>query len=110
MFTFLHISELGFEEDVFIKAVAEINAINPDMIILTGDLTNILGIAIFIGPLIMEWSGLHKIHFLSMNALLDAHQLLQGRWDMLILQVLVFWICVPAASCYILYEIYDRRK
>uniref|UniRef100_UPI002584C1EB metallophosphoesterase family protein n=1 Tax=uncultured Methanobrevibacter sp. TaxID=253161 RepID=UPI002584C1EB len=36
----LHISELGFEEDVFIKAVAEINAINPDMIILTGDLTN----------------------------------------------------------------------
>lgn len=36
----LHISELGFEEDVFIKAVIEINAINPDMIILTGDLTN----------------------------------------------------------------------
>ena len=36
----LHISELGFDEDVFIKAVAEINAINPDMIILTGDLTN----------------------------------------------------------------------
>ena len=36
----LDISELGFEEDVFIKAVAEINAINPDMIILTGDLTN----------------------------------------------------------------------
>ena len=31
---------MGFEEDVFIKAVAEINAINPDMIILTGDLTN----------------------------------------------------------------------
>ena len=36
----LHVSELGFDEDVFIKAVAEINAINPDMIILTGDLTN----------------------------------------------------------------------
>ena len=39
-----------------------------------------------------------------MNALLDAHQLLQGRWDMIVLQVLVFWIYLPAASCYILYE------
>ena len=90
---------------VIVLVAVTLSALLKDMI-----LTNILGIAIFIGPLIMEWSGLHKIHFLSMNALLDAHQLLQGRWDMLILQVLVFWICVPAASCYILYEIYDRRK
>ena len=73
-------------------------------------LTNISGIVIFIGPLVMEWGGLYKIHFWSMNALLDAHQLLQGRWDMIVLQVLVFWIYLPAASCYILYEIYDKRK
>ena len=90
---------------VIVLVAVTLSALLKDMI-----LTNILGIAIFIGPLIMEWSGLHKIHFLSMNALLDAHQLLQGRWDMLILQVLIFWICIPAASCYILYEIYDRRK
>lgn len=70
---------------VIVLVAVTLSALLKDMI-----LTNILGIAIFIGPLIMEWSGLHKIHFLSMNALLDAHQLLQGRWDMLILQVLVF--------------------
>ena len=73
-------------------------------------LTNISGIVIFIGPLVMEWGGLYKIHFWSMNALLDAHQLLQGLLDMIVLQVLVFWIYLPAASCYILYEIYDKRK
>ena len=51
----------------------------------------------------MEWSGLHKIHFLSMNALLDAHQLLQGRWDMLILQVLAFLdLC---SGCKLLYSL-----
>lgn len=36
----LHISDIAFEEDVFLQAVNEINALNPDMIILTGDITN----------------------------------------------------------------------
>lgn len=73
-------------------------------------LTIIWGMVIFIGPLFMEGSGLYKIHFWSMNALLDAHQLLQGRWDMIVLQVLIWGIYLPAASCYILYEIYNKRK
>lgn len=45
MTTIVHISDLhvgagSFEEDVFLKAVDEINYLKPDMIILTGDLTN----------------------------------------------------------------------
>ncbi|MBR0271992.1 MAG: metallophosphoesterase family protein [Methanobrevibacter sp.] len=36
----LHVSDMAFNEEVFMKAVSEINALQPDMIILTGDLTN----------------------------------------------------------------------
>lgn len=36
----LHVSDSDFKEDIFLEAVDEINAINPDFIILTGDLTN----------------------------------------------------------------------
>ncbi|MBR0370354.1 MAG: metallophosphoesterase [Methanobrevibacter sp.] len=36
----LHISDTAFDEEVFMEAVAEINNLKPDMIILTGDLTN----------------------------------------------------------------------
>lgn len=36
----LHYSHADFNESMFLKAVDEINALNPDMIILTGDLTN----------------------------------------------------------------------
>ena len=36
----LHISDTAFDEEIFMQAVAEINNLNPDMIILTGDLTN----------------------------------------------------------------------
>jgi putative phosphoesterase len=36
----LHISESDFDEEVFMQAVSEINQLQPDMIILTGDITN----------------------------------------------------------------------
>lgn len=36
----LHVGMSSFEEDVFMKAAEEINNLQPDMIILTGDLTN----------------------------------------------------------------------
>ncbi len=36
----LHISESNFDEEVFMQAVDEINRLNPDMIILTGDITD----------------------------------------------------------------------
>lgn len=36
----LHVSDSDFDEELFIDAVAEINSLKPDMIILTGDLTN----------------------------------------------------------------------
>ncbi|WP_407413233.1 metallophosphoesterase family protein [Methanobrevibacter sp.] len=36
----LHISKDAFDEEVFLKAVSEINNLKPDMIILTGDITN----------------------------------------------------------------------
>lgn len=36
----LHICETDFDEDIFMQAVAEINHLQPDMIILTGDITN----------------------------------------------------------------------
>lgn len=36
----LHISNDSFDEEVFMKAVSEINNLQPDMIILTGDITN----------------------------------------------------------------------
>ena len=36
----LHISNDAFDEEVFMQAVGEINNIQPDMIILTGDITN----------------------------------------------------------------------
>ena len=36
----LHISKSSFDEEMFFKAVSEINHLNPDMIILTGDITN----------------------------------------------------------------------
>ena len=35
----LHVSNSTFDEEIFIKAVTEINNLQPDMIILTGDLT-----------------------------------------------------------------------
>ena len=35
----LHISDSTFDEEKFLKAVSEINNLQPDMIILTGDLT-----------------------------------------------------------------------
>ena len=35
----LHISDSTFDEEMFLKAVSEINNLQPDMIILTGDLT-----------------------------------------------------------------------
>lgn len=35
----LHVGESVFDEEVFMQAVSEINNLNPDMIILTGDLT-----------------------------------------------------------------------
>ena len=36
----LHVSRADFDEEIFMKAAAEINQLNPDMIILTGDLTD----------------------------------------------------------------------
>lgn len=36
----LHISTADFDEKKFMEAVSEINHLNPDMIILTGDITN----------------------------------------------------------------------
>ena len=36
----LHISKEAFDEEVFMQAVSEINNLQPDMIILTGDVTN----------------------------------------------------------------------
>jgi len=36
----LHISNSTFDEELFMNAVTEINNLNPDMIILTGDITN----------------------------------------------------------------------
>ncbi|WP_295721523.1 metallophosphoesterase [uncultured Methanobrevibacter sp.] len=36
----LHLSHSDFNENMFLKAVDEINDLNPDMIILTGDLTD----------------------------------------------------------------------
>lgn len=36
----LHVSKADFDEDIFMKAAAEINELQPDMIILTGDITN----------------------------------------------------------------------
>ena len=36
----LHVSETAFDEAVFMEAVSEINNLRPDMIILTGDITD----------------------------------------------------------------------
>ena len=36
----LHISDIAFDEEIFMKAVSEINNLQPDMIVLTGDITN----------------------------------------------------------------------
>ena len=36
----LHISKSEFDEEIFMQAVSEINHLNPDMIILTGDITD----------------------------------------------------------------------
>ena len=36
----LHISAADFDEETFMRAVTEINELNPDMIVLTGDITN----------------------------------------------------------------------
>lgn len=36
----LHISNSSFDEDVFMDAVGQINNLQPDMVILTGDITN----------------------------------------------------------------------
>lgn len=36
----LHVCENEFDEDIFMQAVSEINNLQPDMIILTGDITN----------------------------------------------------------------------
>jgi putative phosphoesterase len=36
----LHVSKADFDEEIFMTAVAEINQLQPDMIILTGDITN----------------------------------------------------------------------
>ena len=36
----LHVSRADFDEETFMQAAAEINQLNPDMIILTGDLTD----------------------------------------------------------------------
>lgn len=36
----LHISRADFDEEIFMQAVTEINQLQPDMIILTGDITN----------------------------------------------------------------------
>lgn len=36
----LHISSSSFDEDVFMDAVGQINNLQPDMVILTGDITN----------------------------------------------------------------------
>lgn len=36
----LHISKSDFDENIFIQAVTEINQLQPDMIILTGDITD----------------------------------------------------------------------
>lgn len=36
----LHVSNEAFDEEVFMQAVSEINNLQPDMIILTGDITN----------------------------------------------------------------------
>lgn len=36
----LHVSRADFDEEIFMQAVTEINKLQPDMIILTGDITN----------------------------------------------------------------------
>lgn len=90
---------------VIVLVVVVLSAILKDTI-----LTCIFSIILFGGPLVLEWSGLRSIHYWSLNALLDAHSLFQYGWDMLILQVLIFWICIPLIAGYILYEIYERRK
>ena len=36
----LHISDASFDEEILLKAINEINHLQPDMIILTGDITD----------------------------------------------------------------------
>lgn len=73
-------------------------------------LTMIFSLLLFGGPLLMEWSGLSVVHYITLNGLLDAHWLLQGNWAVLILEIVFFWIYLPFAAGYILYNVYEERR
>ena len=73
-------------------------------------LTMIFSLLLFGGPLLMEWSGISVVHYVSLNGLLDVHWLLQGNWAVFILEIVIFWICLPFAARYILHNVYEESR
>ena len=73
-------------------------------------MTMILSLLLFGGPLLIEWGGVPIVHYLSLNSLLDGHQILQGNWLVLILEIVIFWGALSFAAGYVLYRAYENRR
>ena len=64
-------------------------------------MTMILSLLLFGGPLLIEWGGVPIVHYLSLNSLLDGHQILQGNWLVLISEIVIFWGALSFAAGYV---------
>ena len=73
-------------------------------------MTMILSLLLFGGPLLIEWGGVPIVHYLSLNSLLDGHQILQGNWLVLISEIVIFWGALSFAAGYVLYCAYENRR
>lgn len=73
-------------------------------------MTMILSLLLFGGPLLIEWGGVPIVHYLSLNSLLDGHQILQGNWLVLISEIVIFWGALSFAAGYVLYRAYENRR
>ena len=73
-------------------------------------MTMILSLLLFGGPLLVEWGGVPIVHYLSLNSLLDGHQILQGNWLVLISEIVIFWGALSFAAGYVLYRAYENRR
>lgn len=74
-------------------------------------MTMILSLLLFGGPLLIEWGGVPIVHYLSLNSLLDGHQILQGNWLVLISGNRdSFGELLSFAAGYVLYRAYENRR
>lgn len=75
-------------------------------------MTMVIAAVLFLFPLVLEWYGFSRIHFFSLNGILETQKLLQSSYAVLFCYVAVFILALPVLCIRRFYRICkdDRQE